>query len=680
MYYYIMVIKKKQIIKKIKKRPPRVFKNKNNVPFIKNSDNKKIHLNHKGIQQHDLIKIVVNNMKAPIRRTKRQQKQKLADKPALQKQLLFGQPMIPNIQLQVPHTPYYKNNETKFYELMKDLIKHRDEGKSKDVSITTPVAQTTAIIAPTPTAIIPTTTTTTIITQPTVAVATPTIELSPIVHDTIESEHSFRTPRTQRIKVHSDMPTEIHPSAFRPISSPTSTKSQQPLHKKAIIEEKQRSKSAEPLLPQPLLFDAPIAGYDTSAETSQTLDHLSRHTTHNIEDLSPVNSADINVGESHSRSQSSTSGDTNFWSSIYNSPQPSQQSEISDRAFINDWDNKTSQLKTQSMMTSVKNPLATTPSISENASSTTSPTNIPPYNIFQQPEQKKQPIGLTSLNNPDDNIKTVLDRVEDIENKQAEPKVKQKSVKPDKPTHINQFGVEALRIISNTFLSKKVAHDNRKQADLLQALSEEKITLKKILQKYDTGTATKYTKTNEWRFNNITEKPRIGMGLANGDGLTGQEIVDMVKIKTHHIINVIAVDELYKLVPFVNSETDEFGFVINTDRHDKPGKHWISVFISRIKASVYYYDPLVSEPTDIFLEGLKLIIDKMEPNLYFKLKINRIRYQHVTAPTCGAWSIYFLEQAFNGVPFKEITMVDKSNDEKEGEPMIKKYISKWQYI
>ena len=64
------------------------------------------------------------------------------------------------------------------------------------------------------------------------------------------------------------------------------------------------------------------------------------------------------------------------------------------------------------------------------------------------------------------------------------------------------------------------------------------------------------------------ERGQKGWGLTNHtikqDGLNSDEIAQVLKKKTHHVIPVIASDQTAKLLPLVNNKTQHFGFVINS--------------------------------------------------------------------------------------------------------------------
>tara|TARA_B100000035_G_C20985456_1_gene547572 strand:- start:363 stop:1409 length:1047 start_codon:yes stop_codon:yes gene_type:complete len=52
-----------------------------------------------------------------------------------------------------------------------------------------------------------------------------------------------------------------------------------------------------------------------------------------------------------------------------------------------------------------------------------------------------------------------------------------------------------------------------------------------------------------------------------------------------------------------------FGFVFNTDRHDQPGQHWISMFVS--KNGVYFFDSTSEKPKNEIIKLMNRITDDL---------------------------------------------------------------------
>ena len=83
---------------------------------------------------------------------------------------------------------------------------------------------------------------------------------------------------------------------------------------------------------------------------------------------------------------------------------------------------------------------------------------------------------------------------------------------------------------------------------------------------------------------------QVGEGTTNAtieeEGMTGQDIETILQKKLHTYIPVIASDEIPTLCKYINKNTKEFGFIINSDPHTAKGHHWRSIYINRAKSSI----------------------------------------------------------------------------------------------
>jgi hypothetical protein len=113
------------------------------------------------------------------------------------------------------------------------------------------------------------------------------------------------------------------------------------------------------------------------------------------------------------------------------------------------------------------------------------------------------------------------------------------------------------------------------------------------------------------------------------------------------------------------------GFIMNLDKSDGPGNHWVAVYISG--DSVEYFDSFGDPPTEQFKKDIKKFLENMKVPVLMKFKINKIQWQNADSSSCGWHSIQFLDNRFNGVPFVNSTkFINKS---KEGEENLKKEFS-----
>ncbi len=72
------------------------------------------------------------------------------------------------------------------------------------------------------------------------------------------------------------------------------------------------------------------------------------------------------------------------------------------------------------------------------------------------------------------------------------------------------------------------------------------------------------------------------------------------------------------------------------------------------------------------------MVDKFADPLYYKLKVNQIKYQSDKTSTCGTFALKFIDDMYEGTPFKEASgFVDIHG---QGEKDIRHYISQWGHI
>ena len=151
------------------------------------------------------------------------------------------------------------------------------------------------------------------------------------------------------------------------------------------------------------------------------------------------------------------------------------------------------------------------------------------------------------------------------------------------------------------------------------------------------------------------------------------EIEKFLESRTHHIIPCIPHDKMDTLLPHVNKDTKEFGFVFNTQNHNQGGQHWKACYINTETGECDYFDSLVSEPDKTFMKGITRLIEKINPPIYLKFKINRVKLQNNTSANCGQFCCQFLDKMFHGSPFKQATFYNTINGEKN----VEHYKSKW---
>jgi hypothetical protein len=89
----------------------------------------------------------------------------------------------------------------------------------------------------------------------------------------------------------------------------------------------------------------------------------------------------------------------------------------------------------------------------------------------------------------------------------------------------------------------------------------------------------------------------------------------------------------------------KIGIIFNTDTHDKPGKHWISMFINIKKGKIYFFDSVGrTAPNEVkeFVERIKLQGQQLEPKINFEYDENHPVEHQYGNTECGIYSIFFI--------------------------------------
>jgi len=106
-------------------------------------------------------------------------------------------------------------------------------------------------------------------------------------------------------------------------------------------------------------------------------------------------------------------------------------------------------------------------------------------------------------------------------------------------------------------------------------------------------------------------------------------------------------DELcnFSLKHQIKNGKTKIGIIFNTDPHNRPGQHWISMFINIKKKTIFFFDSTGDKP----LPQIKALVDRIiEQGLNLKNKIKfkfdsneGIEHQYGNTE-CGIYSLYFI--------------------------------------
>ena len=100
------------------------------------------------------------------------------------------------------------------------------------------------------------------------------------------------------------------------------------------------------------------------------------------------------------------------------------------------------------------------------------------------------------------------------------------------------------------------------------------------------------------------------------------------------------------------------GLIVNTDPHNKVGKHWIGLY--KEGEMLNFFDSFGREIKD-FSEPFASIMKDFSSGL--QLVTNKMQYQNVLYDTCGRWTYFYIFSRICGrVDFREFTQDTFKNE------------------
>ena len=114
------------------------------------------------------------------------------------------------------------------------------------------------------------------------------------------------------------------------------------------------------------------------------------------------------------------------------------------------------------------------------------------------------------------------------------------------------------------------------------------------------------------------------------------------------------------------------GVVFNMDKHDKPGSHWIALFVNIPRREINYWDSYGMEPPMEVVEIMNKIEKQgLELNMKLKKQINKKRHQYKNSE-CGVYSCNFIIQQLEGKTYEQVIKNIVRDDEMNAR--------RWQYF
>jgi hypothetical protein len=115
-----------------------------------------------------------------------------------------------------------------------------------------------------------------------------------------------------------------------------------------------------------------------------------------------------------------------------------------------------------------------------------------------------------------------------------------------------------------------------------------------------------------------------------------------------------------------NRKKTKIGFIFNTDKHDKGGSHWVSLFLNLRSNKIFYYDSVgarIPPQIKVFVDRVTKEGEKLKKPIHLTFDEN-YPVEHQKGNTeCGMYSLYFivhmLEDKINGEYLKTHHIPDK---------------------
>ena len=101
----------------------------------------------------------------------------------------------------------------------------------------------------------------------------------------------------------------------------------------------------------------------------------------------------------------------------------------------------------------------------------------------------------------------------------------------------------------------------------------------------------------------------------------------------------------FNLLDQIKRGKTKIGIIFNTDPHDKPGQHWISMFINIKKKQIFFFDSVGQKAPPEVMVLVNRIMEQgkqMSPKILFKFDENYpVEHQYGNSQ-CGIYSIFFI--------------------------------------
>jgi len=101
----------------------------------------------------------------------------------------------------------------------------------------------------------------------------------------------------------------------------------------------------------------------------------------------------------------------------------------------------------------------------------------------------------------------------------------------------------------------------------------------------------------------------------------------------------------FNLSEQIKNHKTKIGIIFNTHTHDKPGEHWISLFVNINTGKIFFFDSAgqpIPKQINKFVENLKEQGLKLNPPIYFQFDQNYPTEHQYKNTECGIYSLFFI--------------------------------------
>jgi hypothetical protein len=113
----------------------------------------------------------------------------------------------------------------------------------------------------------------------------------------------------------------------------------------------------------------------------------------------------------------------------------------------------------------------------------------------------------------------------------------------------------------------------------------------------------------------------------------------------------------FDIQSYFNKNINKIGISFNLDPHDKPGSHWVTLFIDldmKKKLIIYFDSNGIGPPQTVSDLIEKIISQCSDKGIELKKIINKLSHQRENTE-CGMYSLFFCDQMVKGSNYKNFT-------------------------